>query len=257
MQNFSNTQVPLEDRLRTMIVSHQQPHEAQHLRHLGADAQITSGSNIPPNPSTHYGQNTYPVNPTPFPSAQQRPLATNHLSQPNHSSSAQFNPHQKGFYVNSQKSGAQYNYGQRPHTYRQYHRSSLPSIQPPPPNLDHFPALGSDVLNQKMHYIDGDQTHPRNGDLEYPDTRPGNQGPKIYNWRPPHTHSGPPQARYAQFYAAQAQSLDKFAEGLLDKITPPASEISTKLQLLKKLNVICQTLSPTAELITFGSFVST
>lgn len=254
----------LEDQLRGMIISHQHQQQprvqtpgAPPIRRIPSQgARQTHPAPIPntvsyPYPVVAAAPPTIPIPFVPMPQQLQQP----HLPRPTRGPG----PHDAGTprfvpkHHPSNKGVVRGGPGSRaPPGGRFPPRSSAP----PPPNLDHFPPLGKETPKEKprpLHSVVPTQhaDQPR-GQLRQPEVvvGPGFHNSRLFQWRPPQTH-------YEQFYVEQAFHLDHVAKALLEKITPPDSETSFKEELLRTLQDICKKLCPTAELIPFGSLVST
>lgn len=143
-----------------------------------------------------------------------------------------------------------------------HHQQQRPA--PPPSNLDHFPPLGNEIPREKSRPLHSVPAKP--ADQPRGQQRPaaaevvviggqnsGRQraGGTVFQWRPP------VQTQYEQFFPEQAFYLDMVAKAILNGIQPPESETDAKIKLLQTLQDICRQLCPTAELIPFGSLVST
>jgi hypothetical protein len=247
MQNTQELHDPLslEDRLRGMIVSHQQHQEAQpsqNNHNMQSDAPNTATSHIaarypPSNLSPGFAAaRTLPL---PFPLQSHQPKApAPHIrgatyNERPESPKLQLDNNGRSHYTQDYKSSASR------HTIHRQHPGSVPA--PPPANLD---PLDKQLLKESAGGLRGAQIQ-QPGQEERSNTRPENQAAKPNNWH------------YERFYPEQASNLDRLAREILVQITPPELEITSKRQLLDRLSRICKKLSPTAELVPFGSLVST
>jgi hypothetical protein len=315
------TKVSLEDRLRTMIVSHNQHHQSRRASHdlppppspmalppqqtqlpfaqpptgptLGPSPQFIQNVGPDPlqfaqnlGPAPQYNQNVFAGNPplpvpfTPVPPhlqhlpphqlppqqlpPQQLPPHLRHgptfyptpgAPVPGSPTGAavpgstmgppRFTPNHPGPSLGRtfQRPGPQQSYGPRGPRFTPRQPPGL-TAAPPPSSLDHFPPLGKEILKNQPRPSPGSPAQPA-------DQARGQRNPNARLWQPP-----PPAIRYEQFFAEQALHLDQLASALLNEITPPDSEISSRRKLLEDLGRICHQLSPTAKLVPFGSLVS-
>ncbi|KAI5782768.1 hypothetical protein EDC01DRAFT_664913 [Geopyxis carbonaria] len=115
---------------------------------------------------------------------------------------------------------------------------------PPTASLTHFPPLG---VNHSWE----NSTAPTKSQEQHTDTnrshRRGESHQVMHS-----THRMP----YDHLHAEHALHIDRFAKSIIGQIRSPHSEIQSKNELLRKLEVICRDIDPDAALIPFGSFVT-
>lgn len=278
----------LEDHLRGMIISHQQHHSHQNQQsrrpHPTPTASEPVALGVQPQP---HAARPHPRSPTVLARAQQQPLVRQVQSSFSGPAPVPF----AGMPLPQLQQQPQYPRGQRPpgipadtlrYVPKQQHAPPHkgrggPSVQsrfpprhqqhrpaPPPSNLDHFPPLGNEIPREKsrpLHSVPAKhadqprgQQRPAAADVVViggHNSARQRGGGTAYQWRPP------AQTQYEQFFPEQAYHLDNVAKTLLDSITPPDNETRSKERLLDRLQDICRKLCPTADLIPFGSLVST
>lgn len=129
--------------------------------------------------------------------------------------------------------------------------------QQPPPGLidDDFPPLGTERPKSKM---DAPLANPEEPfpppPMNYapgPPTGPRYRGSRNFVPRPHHHNQQQPYQPSAQELAV----LNEVAKEQIEWATPPVEELDYKKKLHEKLQNICTSISPTAELKAFGSLV--
>jgi len=269
----------LEDRLRGMIISHQQHHESRRrnqlemAHHLPPQGNLTQQQqpHLPPSqvlPNMPPPQNAFSVAPPSLPvpfylTPQLHPglgmgagataspqLAVAQAPYRSHDGGTpRLVPTQPPLGRNARRPGLVHSYGPAS---RYPSRQNLASQNSPPPsNFDHFPPLGKEIPKEKQRSLNSVPTQRADQPRGQQPVGPGNRNTKSYQRRPAQA-----LGHYEQFFAEQAFYLDQVTKRLLDKITPPDSAITAKHELLNSLELICKQLSPTAKLIPFGSLVS-
>lgn len=123
-----------------------------------------------------------------------------------------------------------------------YQHPSYSSNTPSTGSLAQFPPLG-------MNHSWASSPNPRISS-EQEKERSQHEGERHSRIRS--THRIP----YDRLHAEHALHIDRLAQNVLGQIRSPHSEIKSKNELLRRLEVICRSIDPDAALIPFGSFVS-